>query len=143
MINNQKMSFHVWKRMGRREQSSLRPSKGVSLYLALMTMSIFLALALGISVISFSQLKMARTIGYSVTAFYASDTGIERTLYEISIFEGELEDLIGSQYQETLENDSEYTADILGPGTDCSAPTYCIKSIGTYKDTKRAILISR
>ena len=49
-------------------------SKGISLYLALMTMSIFLALALGISVISFSQLKMTRTIGYSVMAFYASDT---------------------------------------------------------------------
>ena len=123
--------------MGRREQSSLRPSKGVSLYLALMTMSIFLALALGISVISFSQLKMTRTIGYSVTAFYASNTGIERTLYEISRGAE-----IGSHYEETLENGSEYIADII-PGADCSALNYCIKSIGIYKDTKRAIRISR
>jgi len=132
------MSFHLWKRGGRREQSSLRPSKGVSLYLALMTMSIFLALALGISVISFSQLKMTRTIGYSVTAFYASNTGIERTLYEIS--QGAR---IGGHYAETLENGSEYIADIIGPGPTCSAPNYCIKSIGIYKDTKRAIRISR
>jgi len=120
--------------------------KGVSLYLVLMTMSIFLALALGISVISFSQLKMARTIGYSVTAFYASDAGIERTLYEIS--QGAP---VGSHYEDYLdlnqngtqdENDSSYIADIIA-GADCSAPTYCIKSIGIYKDTKRAIRISR
>jgi len=143
MINNQKMSFHLWKRMGRREQSSLRPSKGVSLYLALMTMSIFLALALGISVISFSQLKMARTIGYSVTAFYASDTGIERTLYEISQGTGVIGSHYGETPEETLENGSNYITDIIGPGADCSASTYCIKSIGIYKDTKRAILISR
>ena len=112
--------------------------KGVSLYLALMTMSIFLALALGISVISFSQLKMTRTIGYSVMAFYASNTGIERTLYEISLGAG-----IGGHYAETLENGSEYIADISGPGDNCSTPNYCIKSIGIYEDTKRAIRISR
>jgi len=119
-------------------------SRGVSLYLTLMTMSILIALALGISVILFSQLKMTRTIGYSIMAFYASDTGIERTLYEIS--QGaKIEDCVGKEdcYKETLENGSSYIATIIGPGPTCSAANYCIKSIGIYKDTKRAIRLSR
>ena len=113
-------------------------SKGISLYLTLMTMSILIALALGISVILFNQLKMTRMVGYSVMAFYASNTGVERTLFEIS--QGAA---IGGHFEETLENGSSFSADIIGPSADCSAPNYCIKSIGTYKDTKRAIRLSR
>jgi len=119
-------------------------SKGISLYLTLMTMSILIALALGISVILFNQLKMTRMVGYSVMAFYASNTGVERTLYEISRG-ATIEHCEGKEdcYKETLENGSEYIATILGPGETCSAANYCIKSIGTYKDTRRAIRLSR
>ena len=114
-------------------------SKGISLYLTLMTMSILIALALGISVILFNQLKMTRMVGYSVMAFYASNTGVERALYGIS--QG---DAIGHPpYEETLENGSSFSAEIIGPGENCSAANYCIKSVGTYKDTRRAIRLSR
>lgn len=54
----------------------------VSLYLALMTMIILLAIGLGITTIIISQMRMIRGMGDSVVAFHAADTGIERILYE-------------------------------------------------------------
>jgi Tfp pilus assembly protein PilX len=56
--------------------------KGLSLYLAIMIMSILLAIVLGMSAILFHQLKMIGEMGNSVVAFYAADTGIERALYD-------------------------------------------------------------
>jgi len=57
-------------------------NKGVSLYLALIIMFILIAIALGVSLIIVSQMKMIRGMGDSVVAFHAADTGIERALYE-------------------------------------------------------------
>lgn len=54
----------------------------VSLYLALITMIILLAIGLGITTIIISQMRMIRGIGDSVVALYAADAGIERILYE-------------------------------------------------------------
>jgi len=56
--------------------------QGVSLYLAVIIMSILLAIVLGMSTILFYQLKMVGETGSSVVAFYAADTGIERALYD-------------------------------------------------------------
>ena len=62
------------------------PQKGaVSLYLALMTMIIVLAIGLGITTIIISQMRMIRGMGDSVVAFHAADTGIEKILYEDKI----------------------------------------------------------
>lgn len=55
---------------------------GVSIYLSLMIMSVLLAIALGLSTIFVSQIKMLRGIGDSVVSFYAADSGIEMALYE-------------------------------------------------------------
>lgn len=57
--------------------------KGISLYLAVMTMTILLAIVLGLSVILIGQTKMIKRMGDSVIAFYAADTGMERVLYAI------------------------------------------------------------
>ncbi len=56
--------------------------QGVSLYLAIMIMSILLAIVLGMSAVLFYQLKMVGEMGNSVVAFYAADTGIENALYD-------------------------------------------------------------
>jgi len=111
--------------------------KGVALYIALMVMSVLLALALGIAAILFSQIKMMEGMGDSVLAFYATNTGIERTLYEISQGAG-----VGSHYEEILENGSSYSADVIAPNGDCPAPNYCIKSVGIYKQIRRAIRVA-
>lgn len=56
--------------------------RGVAIFLALIVMIPLLAVAMGVSIILLSQLRMLKEQGYSVIAFYAADTGIERAVYE-------------------------------------------------------------
>lgn len=112
--------------------------RGISLYLALMIMSAILALALGISAISFGQARIAKEMGDSVFSFYAAESGIERVLFELSRG-GE----VGQNYTSTFENGASYSADVIAPGDSCPALNLCIKSVGSYKNTKRAIQIAR
>ncbi len=60
----------------------IKTEKGVSLYLTVMIISIFLFVIFSLSVILFYQLRETARIGDSVVAFYASDSGIERALYD-------------------------------------------------------------
>src|SRR3989344_5913691 len=55
--------------------------KGVSLIITFFILVIILAVVLSISVILYSEIKIIRNIGDSVAAFYAADSGIEKTLY--------------------------------------------------------------
>jgi len=72
-------------------------------------------------------------MGYSVIAFYAADNGIEEVLMDnstptaISLTE--------------LPNGATYQVTVDANGPQCDALNFCIKSIGTYKTTKRAIEI--
>jgi len=123
-------------------------SRGVSLYLAFMIMTVLLALALGINAILFGQIKMVRGMGNSVIAFYAADTGIERVLKEGVLAEPCPDcylDLNNNGFQD--EEDSAYRVRIIPAGQPgCPSPpaSYnCIKSVGIFKETKRAIEISR
>ena len=120
--------------------------RGVSLYIALMVMGILLALALGISTILFSQMRVMEGMGDSVLAFYASNTGIERELYE--------DNPTGTSYSGYLDlnqngvqdgDDSVYNVTVIAAGGNgCPAEVnYCIKSTGIYKEIRRAIRITR
>jgi len=55
--------------------------KGISLVFTFFIMVIILAMVLGISIILISEIKMIRGMGNSVVAFYAADSGIEKTFY--------------------------------------------------------------
>jgi Tfp pilus assembly protein PilX len=55
--------------------------KGVSLIITFFILTIILAIVLGISIILYSQIKIIRNIGNSVVAFYAAESGVEKTLY--------------------------------------------------------------
>ena len=120
--------------------------KGISLYLSLVIMAILLSLALGINSILLSQIKTMQEIGNSVSAFAAAETGIERELYENNTttvsYSGYL-DLNRNSVQDNL--DSSYNVQIIAPNSGgCPAGiNYCVKSVGTYKSTKRAIYITR
>lgn len=59
----------------------LDSEKGVAIYLSLMVMMILLAIGLGVSTIIISQINTTRGMGDSVVAFYAADTGIEKTIF--------------------------------------------------------------
>jgi len=109
-------------------------NKGVSLYLALMIMTVLLAIALGLSSIFLGQAKMTQEMGYSVIAFYAADAGIEKVLTTRPN---------PSNIPETiLLNGAAYQVIVTPAGTGgCLASNYCIKSIGEYQETRRAIEI--
>jgi len=112
--------------------------KGVSIYLAVIIMSIILAMVLGMTTILTGQIKTIRGIENSVIAFYGADTGIERLLKERGeSVSGEM--IIGT------EKKVEYTVERKEGGSVdwCSADKkYCIRSFGTYEQTKRAIKIT-
>lgn len=125
--------------------------KGVSLYIAFMIVAILLVIGFGMSVILISQIKMLRGMGDSVVAFYAANTGIERTLFEIN--QGAE---TGAEFEAWLvENESKYIAQIISSDRDHLAyhphcllgEYYCIKSTGIYQGTegevKRAIWVTR
>ncbi|MCX6723586.1 MAG: hypothetical protein NT155_00215 [Candidatus Staskawiczbacteria bacterium] len=55
--------------------------KGVSLIITFFIMLIALAVVLTISTILYSEIKVIKSVGNSVIAFYAADSGIEKVLY--------------------------------------------------------------
>tara|TARA_Y100000310_G_scaffold85265_2_gene82126 strand:+ start:14227 stop:14553 length:327 start_codon:yes stop_codon:yes gene_type:complete len=106
-------------------------NQGISIYIAVITMTIILTIALGISAILISQIKTMQEMGNSVISFYAADTGIERSLFE------------GGEVSGILDNGASYDVQLTLPGPQCSGQSYCLKSIGVYKETRRAIEIVR
>ncbi|MFH1451251.1 MAG: pilus assembly PilX N-terminal domain-containing protein [bacterium] len=121
--------------------------KGVSVYLAILVMSILLAIGIGVTTIILGQARMIRSMGDSVIAFYAADTGIENVLYEDKVRSEQdpPEPLLGFGEEITgnLENGSSYTAEKIAPGGTCDGAYYCIRSIGTFKEVRRAVEVSR
>lgn len=111
----------------------MKPQQGITLYLSLIIMGILFSLALGINTILLGQTKIVQDISDSVFAFAAAETGIERNLYD------------GSQGAGSLENGATYFVTVFASGVGgCPAGiNYCVKSVGTYKTTNRAIYISR
>lgn len=113
-----------------------KSQKGVSLYLAFMIMVVVLSISFGISSIFLTQTETIRGMGYSVIAFYAADAGIERVLIQRE----SPSSLNG--YSAVLSNGASYTILVLSAGGSCTASNYCIKSVGNYKETNRAIEIN-
>lgn len=110
----------------------LKQEKGVSILFAVSLLSIILAIGLGTSTILVSQIRTIRKIGYSVTAFYAADNGIEEVLLMT----------IPSNITETQLNGATYEVVVKdSDDPDCDAANFCIKSTGTYQGTRRGIEI--
>jgi len=61
--------------------NKIKNQKGVSIYLALIIMVIFLAMSFGLTGILLSQKKTIRSMEYSINALGAADSGIEYLLY--------------------------------------------------------------
>ncbi len=138
--------------------------KGVSLYLAVVLMTMLLALVLGVSTILLRQLQIIRGMEDSAVALYAADSGIERVLV----------DIIGTginpqpSYNAVLANGASYQVDVVccqsgvgscswGGGLICPLATsdpncpgylYCVVSRGFYGPagdktrTQRAIQVA-
>jgi hypothetical protein len=113
--------------------------KGVSVLYAVFVVTVLLAISFGINGILISQVKMLGDIGHSVVAFYAADTGIEKVLID-----RQNPDLTPGYYDGSLGNGATYTVSVIQGGNPGCDPGfyYCIKAIGVYESTKRAIEIN-
>lgn len=135
--------------------------KGLSLYLGIVVLSIILSIVFGLTAILLNQIKMMREMGYSVTAFFAAETGVEKILKIIIRDEA----TPSSSYSETLTLNGggtvSYDATVVccksgnegcewGPPGDgcpvgldeednCYATKYCVRSVGTFRGIKRAV----
>ena len=115
----------------------LKCEKGVSLYLAIVVLTTLLGIALGINSIFLGQTQITRITGYSVIAFYAADAGIEEILIQRN------NPPLGAGPVVALSNGATYQIFVNQTGAGgCAANYYCITSVGTYKETKRAVAIT-
>ena len=119
--------------------SNINPKnkKGISVLYVVFIMSILLAIGFGLSGILVQQIKMLGEIGYSVVAFYAADSGIEKVLVD-----RQAPNLTPGYYNSSLVNGATYEVFVVPSGGSCSALNFCIKSIGRYQKVKRAIEIN-
>lgn len=102
--------------------------RGVSLYLTIVILTILSTVLLTLVGISISQIKVIWTLGDSVVAFYAADSGIEQALYRIRR-EGNFDN-----FSDGFSNGASFnvTVTVLPEETT-------VKSIGSFRDTKRAL----
>jgi hypothetical protein len=119
--------------------------KGVSIYLAIIIMAVLASIIFGLDTILIGQIKTIREIGYSVTAFYAAETGIEEALNDSDCTTTCL-GYVNKELDLGAAGKAYYTVSGYPPiGTNGCTTTaeYCLKSAGTFNNVKRAVYISR
>lgn len=120
----------------------LKMKKGVTLYFAIVVMSVIFSIGIGLSLLIFTQIKITKEIGDSVVALYAADSGIEEALYKLYKEEATLP----FNFSENIGEASLEVRAFSSGNPECPSPPngyYCIKSIGKYRKTQRAIEISQ
>lgn len=140
---------------GSSTKSGLKTERGVSLYIILMIMAMLLGIGFGMSALLLSQLDTLKGVGYSVLAFYATDAGIEKTVYVDNKFCGSIQNsaqrltclrnqiAVIPPAELAMSNGAQYVLTIEPQGGACIASTYCVKSVGTYKQSRRAVRVGR
>ena len=105
-----------------------KKSKGISLYLTLVVLSVLTTVLLSLVGIVVSQIKVIWITSNSVTAFFAADTGVEQGLYQIR------KEWNFADIPETPLGDAFYSVTI----TTTSEETI-ISSLGRFSNISRAL----
>jgi Tfp pilus assembly protein PilX len=117
----------------------MKRKKGFILYLTLILLSLLLLMSLALSQIFVFQSKILQTIGKSVIAYYAGETGVERGLYEYFVNNKNPPFSISS----IPVDSAQYSVNAVSPGTPkCSSQYYytiCIISTGNFLETQRVV----
>lgn len=129
---------------------TIKEQQGISLYLSILVLTAVLAIGFGITSLLLGQLKTSRDIQKLMSVIYASDAGVERTLYKIRQ-NGDFStcSTLGPPAEceipvTALQNQATYKVIILDPGVDwCDISRMkCIRSIGTLEGTNRAFEVT-
>lgn len=104
--------------------------------MVMVMMSVLLSIILGLVSIIIGGAKIAEGLGYSVKAFHAADTGMERALYNVKNA-----DCDGANASGDFGDSSySYVVTISHPGEGtCVESGTSITSLGQYITTKRKI----
>ena len=113
--------------------------KGISIYLVMVMISVLLAVVLGLASLIIGGSKLSRNLNYSVKAFHAADTGIEKALYNIKISGGVCDN---SSSDGSFDTNYNYDVTMSTSGADCSSLGTSITSLGQYLTVKRKIEVS-
>ena len=114
----------------------IKNNKGVILLLTMFILTGILVITLGAAELVYSGIKMNRLTGYSNLAFYASETGMERALWEARKNSYILPDQNQDNVFQNLDigNGSFYTVNYAS-----STPNITFTSIGGYGGVKRSV----
>lgn len=109
---------------GSKKSGLKKNESGIALLLTLVILSVVVLIAAFIVNVVVTQLKLARDIDYSQSAIYAADSGVEWQLYQIR--------KSASVPSPVMSNGATVRVTVTG-----SAPSFIIKSLGTYQSVKR------
>jgi len=114
----------------------IKNNRGVILLLTLFILFGILVITLGAADLVLNGLKMNRLTGYSNLAFYASEAGLERSLWEARKNSYVLPNVNTNNIfsLSNLGNNSSYKIDYA-----TSTPFVTFKSIGSYLGVKRSV----
>lgn len=113
--------------------------RGIALYLVIVMLSVLLAIVLGLASIIIGGANVAESLGHSVIAFHAADTGMEKALYNIKLTSGTCDD---STSDGSFGDSYTYDVTMSTTGSDCSDAGTTITSSGLYITAKRKIEVS-
>ena len=121
--------------------------KGISLYLALIVLSLNLSMVLGLSIILIQEMEVNESLADSAVAFCVAESGLENVLGDDSV------DTTAGYYDvyfDLNENgvkdygDAFATVVVELPSPSClSASFFCAKSTGRYKEAVRVLSLKR
>ena len=105
--------------------------------LTMIVMGLTLMIGIGISFVHLRSIRAIEVTEDSIRAFYAADSGLEKTMLHMYPTASPEDDEDG-----ILQNGAYFETTIIASGDeDCGAPSYCIDSFGVYGEVKRAIRV--
>ncbi len=119
-------------------------NKGSSIYFAIAIISIVLGIVLGASSILITQIRIIREMGYSVSAIYAADSGIEKILFDIRQTDMDVNNfpgMVGSFGEGNYQYEIKASDFLFSSDPECDAANICIRATGRYLSAQRGIEI--
>lgn len=116
----------------------LKNNTGTALLMTLLILTSILTVSLGVANLIVSGIKMSRTQAQSTKAFFASEAGVERSLWEVrkngyTLLGEDTTDV----FNDSLDNGSIYQVDYA-----TSTPIVTFTSTGQYQQARRSVAVN-
>ena len=120
-----------------------------AIFFAVIVTAIILGIAFGMSTLLLGGLSIQQGSGLSTIAYYAAEAGVEHIFFEDKNCHGDagcLQNAVATTWGPggvvSLSNGTTYTVDVED-AADCTGPSFCATSIGTFGNVVRTIDVTR